>query len=167
MSTIRCIGQKDLAALGPAAVVIDVREPGEFAGERLAGSVNVPLSRLESGAEALRREQPVVIVCRSGQRAREAARRLERLGFRDLRVLDGGLAGCCDGLERGPRSVWAMERQVRLAAGALVLAGAALAWLVHPAFLLLCAGVGAGLMHSAVTDTCAMARVLALLPWNR
>jgi hypothetical protein len=60
-----------------------------------------------------------------------------------------------------------MERQVRLAAGTLVLLGLVLGLLVHPAFQLLSAGVAGGLVFSALTDTCGMAVVLAKLPHNR
>lgn len=148
------------------AVLVDVREPGEFAGERLPGSVNVPLSRLEAEAGRLPRGKPLIVVCRSGRRSEEAARRLEALGFADVQILEDGLA-CCSGLERGPGGAWAMERQVRMAAGTLVLAGCALGWLAHPGFFLLAAGAGAGLVYSSATDTCGMAALLARLPWNR
>ncbi|WP_405715769.1 DUF2892 domain-containing protein [Streptomyces xanthophaeus] len=60
-----------------------------------------------------------------------------------------------------------MERQVRLTAGSLVLIGLTLGPLVHPAFQLLAAGIGAGFVFSALTDTCGMALVLGLLPFNR
>ncbi|NED18048.1 DUF2892 domain-containing protein, partial [Streptomyces sp. SID9913] len=65
------------------------------------------------------------------------------------------------------RSKWAMDRQVRLAAGTLVLLGLVLDLLVHPAFRFLSAGIAAGLVFSAVTNTCGMAAVLARLPHNR
>lgn len=160
----RRVTPQDLPVEG--AVLVDVREPGEFAAKRLAGSVNVPLSRLETEAAKLPKDKPLVVLCQSGLRSEDAARRLEAQGFSDVRVLDGGLL-CCSGLEKGPGGVWAMERQVRCAAGSLVLLGAGLGWGVHPACWLLSAGVGAGLVFSAVTDTCAMASVLALMPWNR
>lgn len=156
----------ELAAAPPDAVLIDVREPGEFSGKRLPGRLNVPLSRLEAEAARLPKDKPLIVLCRSGVRAKTAAKRLDGWGFRDVRVVEGGLL-CCEGLEKGSGGVWAMERQVRMAAGLLVLTGAALGWLVHPAFWLLSAGVGAGLVFSAATDTCGLAWVLARLPWNR
>lgn len=164
---IRRLTSKELAALEPAAVLLDVREPGEFAGKRLPRSVNVPLSRLDAAAPGLPKDGPVVVLCRSGRRSETAARRLRELGFSDVRVLEGGLETCGALLEAGPGGVWAMERQVRLAAGSLVLLGGALGWAVHPAGWLLSLGIGAGLVYSAVTDTCGMAAALALLPWNR
>ncbi|MER7162593.1 YgaP family membrane protein, partial [Streptomyces lydicus] len=66
----------------------------------------------------------------------------------------------------GTRAAWAMERQVRLAAGSLVLAGL-LIGRRRPAARWLSAGVAGGLVFSALTDTCGMAKVLAKLPHNR
>jgi len=59
-----------------------------------------------------------------------------------------------------------MERQVRLAAGSLVLAGilASLRW---PGARLLPGAVGAGLTFAALSNTCAMSRVLLKLPYNQ
>lgn len=60
-----------------------------------------------------------------------------------------------------------MERQVRLTAGTVVLLGLLLGLLVHPAIQILSAGIAAGLVFSALTNTCGMAAILAKLPHNR
>lgn len=167
MDEIRLITPSELNSV-PGAVLIDVREPGEFAGDRLTGSVNIPLSRFEAEAVSLPRGRPVVLVCQSGRRSLEGAHRLAAMGFTDVRVLESGLSGVIGhAMEKGPGGGWAMERQVRMAAGSLVLTGAAVGHFLHPAGWLLSAGVGAGLVFSAATDTCTMARVLARMPWNR
>ncbi len=67
---------------------------------------------------------------------------------------------------RGKKAV-SLERQVRIVAGSLALAGTALGWLVHPAWYGLSALVGAGLIFAGVTDRCGMALLLCRLPWNR
>ena len=67
---------------------------------------------------------------------------------------------------RGKKAI-SLERQVRIAAGSLVLTGAILGWLVHPAFIGLSAFVGAGLVFAGVTDTCGMGLLLARMPWNQ
>jgi len=67
---------------------------------------------------------------------------------------------------RGKKSI-PLERQVRIAAGFLVLLGAVLGFFVHPYFIGLSAFVGAGLMFAGITDTCGMALVLAKMPWNQ
>jgi rhodanese-related sulfurtransferase len=70
-------------------------------------------------------------------------------------------------LVHGARKAISLERQVRIAAGFLVLVGAVLAMVVHPYFAGLSAFIGAGLMFSGITDTCGMAMVLARMPWNQ
>lgn len=60
-----------------------------------------------------------------------------------------------------------MERQVRLVAGGLVLAGLLAVRSIHPKALLLAGGIGAGLTAPALTDTCTMGRILSALPYNR
>ena len=67
---------------------------------------------------------------------------------------------------RGKKTIL-LERQVRIAAGFLVLVGAVLALVVHPYFVGLSAFVGAGLMFAGITDSCGMGMLLAKMPWNR
>ncbi len=66
---------------------------------------------------------------------------------------------------RGKKAI-SLERQVRIAAGSLVLLGVALAYFVHPYLIGLSAFVGAGLVFAGVTDTCGMGMMLAKMPWN-
>ena len=60
-----------------------------------------------------------------------------------------------------------LERQVRIAAGAMVVVGVILGFAVHAGFFGLSAFVGAGLMFSGITDSCAMGMLIAKAPWNR
>jgi rhodanese-related sulfurtransferase len=161
---------KDLHALmgagGPCRLV-DVRTPGEQRAVHVAGAQAMPLdaldpARLPAGAG------PIHLLCQSGPRAELAAKRLEAAGLECLVVAGGIQAWAAAGLPvvRG-RGVIALERQVRIGAGLLVLTGAALAWFVHPACVALCAFVGGGLLFAGVTGWCGMALMLALMPWNR
>ncbi len=167
----KCTPREAGAALAGSAgcQLVDVREFPEYDAERVAGARLAPLSALEEGLGGADPRRPVYLLCRSGKRAAQAAERLAARGFEDLRVIDGGMqAWAADGLpvERGAGRVWSLERQVRFAAGILVLAGVLLS-LISPWFILLSGLVGAGLTFSAVTDTCGMAMVLARMPWNR
>ncbi|MER5307101.1 rhodanese-like domain-containing protein [Streptomyces sp. NPDC002773] len=157
--------------------VVDVRTPGEYASGHVPGAFNVPLDRLDRAVPALReaaaRGGGLLVVCQSGGRSSAACARLAAAGVTAY-DLDGGTSGWAargHGLEHPAdapaKPVWAMDRQVRLVAGALVLLGLALGLLVHPAFQLLSAGVAGGLVFSALTDTCAMALLLGRLPYNR
>lgn len=153
-----------------AVTVIDVRSPAEFETAHIAGSYNVPLDLLSEHAAQLaaRLDRQVVLVCQSGNRAAQARQHLAGVGAEHLHVLDGGVGAYSEAggtVVRG-RARWALERQVRLVAGGLVLAGVAASWHV-PGARLLAGGVGAGLTVSALTDSCTMARVLSALPYNR
>lgn len=164
------VSSSELAERLGSVTVLDVRTPGEFASVHIPGSFNLPLDRLPEYVDELGNavNSPVVLVCRSGQRAREAERGLQAVDLPGLHVLEGGLASWeSAGLPvvRGAGR-WTMERQVRGVAGGLVLAGL-LGGLVAPPLRLVSAFVGGGLLFSAVTDSCMMARLLARLPYNR
>lgn len=159
------------AAADPRVQLIDVRESAEFASDGSApGAVLAPLSNDVAAAGLLDAQKPVYILCRSGTRSQKAAALLEARGFADVRVVAGGLqAWQAAGFPvecRGP-AAWSLERQVRFAVGALLLASFALGRLLHPAFHALAPLLGAGLLYSALTDTCGLAALLARLPWNR
>lgn len=151
-------------------VVLDVRSPGEYAAVHAEGSVNLPLDLIEQRSPeiAARLAGPAVLLCAQGTRSRQAAWLLAAAGAADLRVLDGGVGGweSAGGEVRRGRGRWAMDRQVRLVAGSLVLS-AVLASTQWPGSKWLAAAVGAGLTYSALSNTCAMARVLGCLPYNK
>ncbi|WP_298131020.1 molybdopterin-synthase adenylyltransferase MoeB [Micropruina sp.] len=72
--------------------LLDVRGPDEFAAQRVPGSVNIPLPDLLEGAlDGVPNDEPILVICRSGQRAEVAAASLDARGYRDVRVLAGGL----------------------------------------------------------------------------
>ncbi|MEF9884230.1 rhodanese-like domain-containing protein [Streptomyces sp. P9-A4] len=156
--------------------VVDVRTPGEYASGHVPGAVNVPLDRLARAVPALREAAArggVLVVCQSGNRSARACAQLAAEGV-SAYDLDGGTSGWAargHGLDRPAgapaKPVWAMDRQVRLVAGSLVLLGLLLGVLIHPAFQLLSAGVAGGLVFSALTNTCGMALMLGKLPYNR
>lgn len=152
--------------------LVDVRTPGEHEAGRLPGSRNRPLDELDAHLEELRslaaEDRTLVLVCQSGARAEQARQRLTEAGLDDVRVLDGGVDGWQqrDGEVIEDVQRWRMERQVRLAAGTLVATSIA-ASTVWPPARYLAGAVGGGLVFSAVTDTCAMAKVLSKLPYNR
>lgn len=150
--------------------LIDVRTSEEFESVSIPGSHNVPLDALVGRAEDLQRDLdvPVVLVCRSGNRARQASQTLSGAGMSQLHVLDGGILAWDDGqraVQRG-RTRWDMDRQVRLVAGTLVLTGI-IGSVVVPKMRFLSGAIGAGLTFSALSNTCGMARVLSRLPYNR
>ncbi|MFJ5926017.1 rhodanese-like domain-containing protein [Kitasatospora sp. NPDC092948] len=153
--------------------VIDVRSPGEFAGGHIPGAHNVPLDQLAQALPALRaaaERGELAITCASGARALNACEQLSAAGISAL-LVSGGTAAWSSGghpLNRvpGEKARWAMDRQVRMVAGSLVLAGVVID-LAVPGVRWVSAAVGAGLLFSAATNTCAMGAMLGKLPYNR
>ena len=150
--------------------LVDVRENPEFAAGRLAGARLIPLGEIENRASEIDRSRPLVVICQSGKRSDDARQKLAALGFSNIACLSGGLTAWeAAGLpvEKDEHAPWSLERQVRVAAGALVLLGVALGFLVHPGFFGLSGFVGAGLVFAGITDWCGMGLLIAKAPWNR
>lgn len=151
--------------------LLDVRSPGEYESVHIRGAYNVPLDTLGEHGPEIRAhvDEPVVLICQSGSRARQAEEALKGAGMPNLHVLEGGVSGWAAAgkpVERGPERL-TLERQVRIAAGALAATGGLLAVLANPLFGLVPAFVGSGLVFAGVTDTCGMAMLLSRLPYNR
>jgi rhodanese-related sulfurtransferase len=149
-----------------APLVVDVRLPAEYRAVHLAPSVLLPLDEMRRRRDELPRERELVLVCRTGARARLAA--AELTGFR-TRVLEGGIVAWQEAgypVVEG-KAHMSLERQVRIVAGAAAAIGGLLAIAINPWFGVLPAFVGAGLVYAGVTDRCGMAMVLARLPYNR
>ncbi|GAA3093937.1 rhodanese-like domain-containing protein [Streptomyces rectiviolaceus] len=168
----------DLAPAQAAArldryTVIDVRTPGEYASGHLPGAHNIPVDHLHMALPELKAAAArgdLLMVCASGTRSATACAELAAADIPAATLVGGTTAWAAQGHplqhSEGVPTAWAMERQVRLAAGSLVVLGLAAGTRYRPARWL-AAGIGAGLVFSAVTNTCGMAAVLARLPHNR
>lgn len=158
--------------LRQGALLVDIREPDEHARERIPGARLHPLSRIGSAGSITRPGEDVIIFhCASGARTRiNAAKLAAAAPNSDNYVVEGGLQGWRKaGLPTvvDPSQPIELMRQVQIVAGSLVLTGVLLGVLVAPAFYGLSAFVGAGLLFAGATGFCGMARLLALMPWNR
>jgi len=166
-SLAECLGD----TTSPVPTLIDVRTPAEFEAGHIPGAVNVPFDELKASLDDIcpvLDNHDVVLVCRSGNRAGQAQEALHRAGLGASAVLRGGMAdweATGGELNRG-RQAWELERQVRFAAGSLVLTGIVVS-LVAPRAKWLSALVGSGLVVAALTNTCAMGMALARMPWNK
>lgn len=155
-----------------SAILIDIRDPNEYARSHILGSRLVPLAGLDTHDFDRERQsgKAAIFHCQSGRRTEANATQLIAAGFRETYVLKGGLngwreAGLPSHIDRSQPIE--MQRQVQIAAGGLVLLGVLLAALVSPWFVLLSGFVGGGLVFAGATGTCGMARMLMLMPWNR
>ena len=172
--SVNTISPHQLAELckGGKIDLLDVRTPVEFREVHVAEAHNMPLDRLDPATVMQdrngKREEPLYLICRSGSRGQQACEKFLAAGFPNVVNVEGGTlawAECGLPVVRGKKAI-SLERQVRIAAGSLVLLGAALSF-VHPAFIGLSAFVGAGLVFAGITDTCGMGMILARMPWNQ
>ncbi|RDV05591.1 rhodanese family protein [Undibacter mobilis] len=153
------------------AVLVDIREADEHARENIPGARHHALSLLDRDMPARPGDDVLIFHCRSGMRTKTNAGKLANVaGGCEAFILEGGIdawkkAGLPVSLDR--KQPIDMMRQVQIGAGSLALLGALLGFLVNPVFYALSGFVGAGLLVAGVTGFCGMARVLALMPWNR
>lgn len=167
-ATIRVDELQRLA--GPAhGQWIDVRSASEYATGHIPGSINIPMEQVETRLQDLEPGIPIILICQAGARARQVAHLLEPCGM-DVKVLEGGTSAWMRAglpIVANVASRWSLERQVRLGAGVLVLASAALALTIDVRWIYLAGLAGAGLTMAGVTNFCPMGLLLAKLPWNQ
>ena len=148
--------------------VIDVREPMEYASGHIAGSINVPLNRLH---QADLPQGPLVLVCQSGNRSSQGLNRLlDRAHPHSVVDLAGGLPSWQQAgypVRKLKNAPLPLMRQVQIAAGSLILLGLILSNVVAPGWIAITWFVGAGFTFAGVSGFCGMARLLAVMPWNR
>lgn len=176
MSTVQTVSPESLKKLRDAdagLVAIDVRTPAEF------GEVHAPFATLwpldtlnKDRATELAKAadgKTIYIFCKGGARAEMAAKKFQSFGFDNVSVVEGGVTAWASAglpVNRGRKAI-SLERQVRIAAGSLVVLGVALGATVHPGFFGLSGFVGCGLVFAGITDTCAMGMLISRMPWNQ
>ena len=152
-----------------SAILVDIREPMEHARESIPGARLQSLSTFDPSALGGPSAPAVIFHCQSGKRTCENAERL-LVCEPETYLLEGGLsgwkaAGYPTNIDRSKPIE--LQRQVQITAGALIVVGLLLSWLVSPLFLGVAAFVGMGLIFAGVSGWCGMARLLGLMPWNR
>lgn len=172
ITTISPTQLHDAVQGGKSVDLIDVRTPVEFREVHVSFARNVPLDRLDAAqVNAGRRDAsaPLYVICRSGSRGKQACEKLSAAGLANVVNVEGGTQAWEQAglpVVRGEKAI-SLERQVRIAAGSLVLIGSSLGILVSPYWIGLAAFVGAGLVFAGITDTCGMGMLLAKMPWNQ
>ena len=149
--------------------LIDVRTPAEYGSVHAEGAVNHPMESLNVDRLPFGKEDEIQVICQSGGRSMKVCQKLEAAGYSNVVNVEGGTSAWqASGLPvvEG-KKMMSLERQVRIAAGSLIVIGAAVGQFVHPGGVGLSAFVGAGLVFAGVTDTCGMGMLIAKMPWNR
>lgn len=149
---------------------VDVRTPAEWSLLHAKGVVNIPLDKIDQ--EALKGHfgdsKKFVLICQGGNRSKLACEKLMSLEGIEVVSVQGGTAAWTQaGLDvvRG-KGVISLDRQVRIAAGSMVVLGLFLSRYVAYEFVYLTLFVGVGLIFAGVTDFCGLAMLIAKMPWN-
>ena len=150
------------------AVICDVRSTEDFAREHIPAAQSTPLTDLKNiPAEGV----PIVFHCQAGRRTADNATRLgEASSGCEAYILGGGInawkaAGLYVRTDRSqPIDIM---RQVQIGAGSVVVVGVLLGYFVAQPWTLIALVMGAGLVFAGITGACGMAKVLALMPWNK
>ena len=149
--------------------LIDVRTPAEYGSIHAEGAINHPMESLDLNNLPFSKSDEVHVICQSGGRSMKVSQKLEAAGFSNIINIEGGTSAWQAAnlpVVKGKKAM-SLERQVRIAAGSLVVIGAAVGHFVHPGGFALSAFIGAGLVFAGVTDTCGMGMIIAKMPWNR
>jgi rhodanese-related sulfurtransferase len=158
-----------LAGRRGEAQLVDVRTASEYAAGHVPGAMNIPVEQIEGRLDDLRANSPIVLICQSGSRARLTAALLESCRT-DVTVLVGGTSAWVNAgfpVVANAETRRGLERQVRIAAGFLVLMGAVLALTVNPHWAYLPGFIGLGLALAGLTGVCPLGSLLCKMPWNR
>ncbi|GAA1438963.1 MAG: rhodanese-like domain-containing protein [Nocardiopsis sp. BM-2018] len=159
-----------LIETNPDTLLVDVRTPAEYESSHIDGAINLPLGQVDRHLERITQDAggQMVLICQSGSRAEQCQGKLTKAGLEETVVMSGGMnAWTAAGAPviRGPER-WALERQVRLVAGSIVLLSV-IAGLWWPPAVWVAGFIGAGLTFAAITNTCAMGMALTKLPYNQ
>ena len=166
----------DIIELGEPVHLVDVRTPAEYRSGHAAGALSIPLDQLTPDVLVSRlgdakagRQNPLFLTCQSGLRAEQAAERLMHTGIENLYLVDGGTDAWSKAglpMQRCGHAI-SLERQVQISIGALLLLKVLFGFTVHELFFAVIPLIGAGLIVAGLAQWCGMARLIAMMPWNR
>ncbi len=152
------------------AILIDVREPGEYAAMHIAGAKLIPLGTIKHDKLPELGNKKLIIHCQIGRRGGVACEKLVLSNpSLDVYNLDGGITAWEKAgfdVEKSGGTFISIDRQVQITIGSGVLLGLTLGYFIHPAFLLLSAFFGAGLLFAGITGSCGLAILMGKMPWN-
>ncbi len=153
------------------AVLVDVREPAEYAALSIPGSVLIPLAGIKKESLPDKVGRKLVIHCQAGRRGGTACEKL-LADNPDLEIynLEGGIAAWSQAgyqVKSSGKFFLPLDRQVQLSIGLCVLAGSILGYYVSPAFFFFTGFFGLGLTFAGLTGFCGLAMLLAKMPWNQ
>jgi glyoxylase-like metal-dependent hydrolase (beta-lactamase superfamily II)/rhodanese-related sulfurtransferase len=159
-----------LVSKDPSVKLLDVRTAIEYSDVRIDDSINIPIDGLSARLDELAKtKQNYIVFCRTGNRSPMAADMLVQSGIQNVKVMEGGMIRWQK--ERLPVTKGvggiSLERQVRVIAGLMVLAGTLLGLLVNKWFFAIPIFASSSLTFAGLTDNCLMGKLLMKLPYNK
>jgi len=76
---------------GERPKIIDVREPWEYAEGHVPGAILKPLGQIRTWAQELKKDEEILVICRTASRSAQACQFLKRLGFTNVKNVAGGM----------------------------------------------------------------------------
>lgn len=153
------------------AIIVDVREPGEYAAMHIVGAKLIPVGTINNDNLPELNNKKLIIHCHLGQRGRSACEKLLISNPNlDVYNLEGGITAWEKAgfeVEKSGKIFISIARQVQITIGSGVLIGLILGYLIHPGFLFLSAFFGAGLLFAGITGSCGLAILIGKMPWNQ
>lgn len=153
-------------------LLIDVREPQEFALEHIPNSQNIPLSQISDKISDICKEaegKKVIFLCQSGYRAKKALDIWKRCTQHEADAFNGGLIQwklanqndvVCD-------TKFPIVQQVQLTVGLLLIFMSIMTYFISIYFLIPILFFGCGLTIAGLTGFCGLAKILLKMPWNK
>lgn len=172
MSNVKSVNANEAKRLiEESATFVDVREPAEFNAAHIENSKSHPLGSIHAQHITNYAGKTVVIYCQKGARGEKACKKiLKDNPTANIVNLSGGIESWQQAgfdVKKGQSNVLPLDRQVQIGIGSLVLCFALLGYIVNPNYALGAAFMGAGLLFAGFSGFCGLARVIALMPWNR
>jgi rhodanese-related sulfurtransferase len=153
-------------------LILDVREREEYEAEHIPGSILCPMSQLDILAPGILKNintDEIVVMCRSGNRAKISIGEFKKLGFNHkFNIYEGGIIQWKKAGKEvsGSGGGFPIMRQVQILASTLIFIAFALAHLVNFNFVYLALFVGGGLAFAGWFGVCPSVKMLQFMPWN-
>lgn len=152
-------------------ILVDIRTPAEHGTEKIPGSILVPMEGFDVQQLPHSEGKRMVFYCRTGNRSgRLGHKLLETRQMASVLHLNEGLEGWKRAglpVEKGQSRKLSVMQQVQLTIGMMVLIGTLLGAFVSPWWLLLPGGASLGMILAGLTGSCALASMMAKLPYNQ
>ncbi|MFC3122271.1 rhodanese-like domain-containing protein [Agaribacter flavus] len=152
------------------AILIDVREPAEHQQGHISGSLLLPLSKINNAALP-KSNKEIIVYCQKGLRGQKACQKLiNENASLSLLNIEGGIESWQSAqlsIDKPATNTLSLDRQVQLFIGILLILFSGLSLSISSSFTWAIMFIGAGLLIAGSTGFCGLARLLAIMPWNR